>query len=188
MSRESHLYSAKLSEQAERQVTALICCPGSNPGSAYLLPPPISDFASHAMHASRPLDWVELCQACTSTLDPLNSQQSEHLVPNYSYSLAVALCTTRRCVLDDETDCLAIAVSPRRCRGGVATVLSVAYKNLVGARRASWRILQSVEQSEVAKGNEKRVMLIQKYRAAVEKARRCICGQIPGPYWDNTWS
>jgi len=30
-------------------------------------------------------------------------------------------------------------------------LLSVAYKNLVGARRASWRILQSVEQSEVLK-------------------------------------
>ena len=48
-------------------------------------------------------------------------------------------------------------------------LLSVAYKNLVGARRASWRILQSVEQSEVMKGNEKRVKLIQKYRSVVEK-------------------
>lgn len=57
-------------------------------------------------------------------------------------------------------------------------LLSVAYKNLVGARRASWRILQSVEQSEVAKGNEKRVKLIQKYRATVEKELDEICGEI----------
>lgn len=48
-------------------------------------------------------------------------------------------------------------------------LLSVAYKNLVGARRASWRILQSVEQSEMMKNNDKRVALVQKYRATVEK-------------------
>ncbi len=57
-------------------------------------------------------------------------------------------------------------------------LLSVGYKNLVGARRASWRILQSVEQSEVAKGNEKRVKLIQKYRAVVEKELDNICAEI----------
>lgn len=48
----------------------------------------------------------------------------------------------------------------------------------MGARRASWRILQSVEQSEVAKGNEKRVKLIQKYRTVVEKELDDICGEI----------
>mmetsp|Transcript_30096 Transcript_30096/g.66713 ORF Transcript_30096/g.66713 Transcript_30096/m.66713 type:complete len:251 (+) Transcript_30096:125-877(+) len=57
-------------------------------------------------------------------------------------------------------------------------LLSVAYKNLVGARRASWRILQSVEQNESTKGNEKRVSLIQEYRAVVEKELDEICGEI----------
>jgi hypothetical protein len=56
--------------------------------------------------------------------------------------------------------------------------LAAGYKNLVGARRASWRILQSVEQSEIAKGNEKRVKLIQKYRTVVEKELDDICGEI----------
>jgi 14-3-3 protein epsilon len=59
-------------------------------------------------------------------------------------------------------------------------LLSVAYKNLVGARRASWRILQSVEQSEMMKSNEKRVKLIQKYRSVVEKELDEICGEILG--------
>lgn len=57
-------------------------------------------------------------------------------------------------------------------------LLSVAYKNLIGARRASWRILQSVEQSEMMKNNEARVKLIQKYRAVVEKELDDICGEV----------
>ena len=33
-------------------------------------------------------------------------------------------------------------------------LLSVAYKNAVGSRRAAWRIITSVEQKEKSKGNE----------------------------------
>ena len=36
-------------------------------------------------------------------------------------------------------------------------LLSVAYKNAVGSRRASWRIISSVEQKEASKGNETNV-------------------------------
>merc|ERR1712188_94048 len=34
-------------------------------------------------------------------------------------------------------------------------LLSVAYKNAVGSRRAAWRIITSVEQKEKSKGNER---------------------------------
>jgi len=57
-------------------------------------------------------------------------------------------------------------------------LLSVGYKNLVGARRASWRILQNIEQSETVKGNAKRVNLIKIYRAVVEKELDKICTEI----------
>ncbi|CAL9103939.1 unnamed protein product [Musa textilis] len=33
-------------------------------------------------------------------------------------------------------------------------LLSVGYKNVIGARRASWRIMSSIEQKEESKGNE----------------------------------
>ncbi|EDR21727.1 hypothetical protein, conserved [Entamoeba dispar SAW760] len=39
-------------------------------------------------------------------------------------------------------------------------LISVAYKNVVGSRRASWRIISSLEQKEQAKGNTQRVELI----------------------------
>ncbi|KAL0910531.1 hypothetical protein M5K25_021522 [Dendrobium thyrsiflorum] len=44
-------------------------------------------------------------------------------------------------------------------------LLSVAYKNVIGARRASWRIVSSIEQKEESRGNEDHVATIKEYRA-----------------------
>lgn len=47
-------------------------------------------------------------------------------------------------------------------------LLSVGYKNVIGARRASWRILSSIEQKEESKGNEQNAKRIKDYRTKVE--------------------
>ncbi|URE38113.1 14-3-3-like protein [Musa troglodytarum] len=57
-------------------------------------------------------------------------------------------------------------------------LLSVGYKNVVGARRASWRILSSIEQKEETKGNEHHVKSIKEYRHKVESELSNICTDI----------
>jgi hypothetical protein len=59
-------------------------------------------------------------------------------------------------------------------------LLSVAYKNVIGARRASWRIVSSIEQKEESKGNEQQVSLIKEYRTKIEQELAKICDDILG--------
>jgi len=60
--------------------------------------------------------------------------------------------------------------------------LSVAYKNLIGARRAAWRIISSIEQKEDSKGssNSGQVSKIKGYRTRIESELTGICKDILG--------
>ena len=67
--------------------------------------------------------------------------------------------------------------------GGELTVdernlLSVAYKNVVGTRRASWRIISSIEQKEESKGSEKHVGTIREYRQKIETELEKVCQDV----------
>ncbi|KIH88477.1 tyrosine 3-monooxygenase/tryptophan 5-monooxygenase activation protein [Sporothrix brasiliensis 5110] len=67
--------------------------------------------------------------------------------------------------------------------GGELTVdernlLSVAYKNVVGTRRASWRIISSIEQKEESKGSEKHVGTIREYRDKIEAELEKVCQDV----------
>ncbi|KAH0984298.1 hypothetical protein GBA52_011690 [Prunus armeniaca] len=57
-------------------------------------------------------------------------------------------------------------------------LLSVAYKNVIGARRASWRIISSIEQKEESRGNEDHVAIIKEYRSKIETELSKICDGI----------
>jgi len=67
--------------------------------------------------------------------------------------------------------------------GGELTVdernlLSVAYKNVVGTRRASWRIISSIEQKEESKGSDKHVGTIRDYRQKIETELEKVCQDV----------
>lgn len=67
--------------------------------------------------------------------------------------------------------------------GGELTVdernlLSVAYKNVVGTRRASWRIISSIEQKEESKGSEQHVGIIRDYRQKIETELEKVCQDV----------
>ncbi|KAF9161063.1 14-3-3 protein [Actinomortierella ambigua] len=57
-------------------------------------------------------------------------------------------------------------------------LLSVAYKNVIGARRASWRIVSSIEQKEESKGSHSHVDMIKTYRTKIETELTKICEDI----------
>jgi len=57
-------------------------------------------------------------------------------------------------------------------------LLSVAFKNTVGSRRASWRIVSSVEQKEAGKGNTENAERAKSYREKVESELDDICQKI----------
>ncbi|XP_040900467.1 14-3-3 protein zeta-like [Toxotes jaculatrix] len=57
-------------------------------------------------------------------------------------------------------------------------LLSVAYKNVVGARRSSWRVVSSIEQK--AEGSERKQTMAKEYREKIEKELKEICQDVLG--------
>ena len=57
-------------------------------------------------------------------------------------------------------------------------IISVAYKNVVGTRRTSWRVLNSIQQKEERRGNEENKARALRYKAEVEEELRNQCEEI----------
>lgn len=55
-------------------------------------------------------------------------------------------------------------------------LLSVAYKNVVGARRSSWRVISSIEQK--TEGSERKQQMSREYREKIENELKDICHEV----------
>ena len=60
-------------------------------------------------------------------------------------------------------------------------LFSVGYKNIIGTRRASWRVISSLETKEEGKGEEAnsvKLEAIKGFKGQIEKELRDICNDI----------
>ena len=60
-------------------------------------------------------------------------------------------------------------------------LLSVAYKNVVGARRSAWRVISSIEQ----KATDEKVTQTKEYRQEIEKELNDVCKEV---LVSDTWT
>ena len=72
------------------------------------------------------------------------------------------------------TDMKEVAKQPQELTVEERNLLSVAYKNVIGARRASWRVVTSIEQ----KGDQDKLPIIKDYKAMIEQELVDICNEI----------
>merc|ERR1712100_534548 len=69
----------------------------------------------------------------------------------------------------------AVAQMPQELSVEERNLLSVAYKNVIGSRRASWRVLSSIMEQQ---GTEEYKGLIEEYKTKIEVELETICGEI----------
>ena len=67
-----------------------------------------------------------------------------------------------------------VAQMPKELTVEERNLLSVAYKNVIGSRRASWRVISSIEQ----KGEVDKIELIRQYKKKIESELEGICDDI----------
>ncbi|VEL29796.1 unnamed protein product, partial [Protopolystoma xenopodis] len=57
-------------------------------------------------------------------------------------------------------------------------LLSVAYKNVIGARRSSWRVISTIEQREETRGNKEKIPLVKAFRQQFESELKKVSVEI----------
>lgn len=59
-------------------------------------------------------------------------------------------------------------------------ILSAGFKNIIGSKRSSWRLLQNLERKEEKKGNSGNLSGVREIKTKVENEMRKICDDVQG--------
>lgn len=57
-------------------------------------------------------------------------------------------------------------------------LFSVAYKNVVGAKRSAWRIVSQIHSKRVNEGNAGQIKVLENYKAKIEKEVQEVCSEV----------
>lgn len=57
-------------------------------------------------------------------------------------------------------------------------LLSVAFKNLIGSKRVSWRVLHSIEQKEKTRQSEEKLAIVVEYKSKIENEMKKISENV----------
>lgn len=92
--------------------------------------------------------------------------------------LSMAKLAERAERYDDMADAMkSYATASPVLRAEDRNLLSVAFKNSVGARRSAWRVLLNIEENHCDPGSQKQE-IAKEYRGAVESELRKICDEV----------
>ncbi|KAF3705838.1 14-3-3 protein epsilon [Channa argus] len=157
--RENLVYQAKLAEQAERYDEPTRVTPNS------IQKTPVTTQKTSTPHLTTSYTHVNRCYLVTKPGSFLGQKAA------IIYLMSVMVNEMVESMKKVASMDVELTVEERN-------LLSVAYKNVIGARRASWRIISSLEQKEENKGGEDKLKMIREYRKTVEKELKSICNDI----------
>merc|ERR1712167_133948 len=97
--------------------------------------------------------WISIVHSCFS-LDLLQEHPNSNRMGNRDKSVYFAKLAEQAERYDEMAEHMKeVGKIPQELSVEERNLLSVAYKNTVGSRRAAWRIITSIEQKEKSKGN-----------------------------------
>jgi len=111
---------------------------------------------------------------CEKMADKLAGKDKEELVQRAKYAEQAERYDDMAEAMKKITEML--KESKQKLESEERNLLSVAYKNVVGARRSSWRVISSIEQKTEA--SERKQAMAKEYRLKVENELTNICNDV----------